>query len=271
MRATSRALLTSPAFLLAIAVLAINDWVLKPAFGNWVTGKLSDFAGVFALPLLWCAFFPTRRRAGFVLTAVGFMLWKSPLVEQALAAWNSVGVWRLSRVVDYTDLVALVALLPAYRIARHYTDPSLGAPLSPGRRVGALASAATAILVFAADTVRPPRYPVPDAPAYEIAASRTDIQNGLTALGFKYWALSADRGHDTRIDTLSFYIRQPPERDVDVTIEVKEAAPTEVTITLLAARAFGPPPNTLALEQAFEKQVVAPLREWAAGHRRQEP
>jgi len=40
-----------------------------------------------------------------------------------------------------------------------------------------------------------------------------------------------------------------------------------VTLTLLAASAFGPPPNTPALVQAFEKQVVAPLRQWVANHR----
>ena len=50
-------------------------------------------------------------------------------------------------------------------------------------------------------------------------------------------------------------------------MEVKEASPAEVTLTLLAARTFGPAPNTSSLEQAFEKQVVAPLRDWVASHR----
>jgi hypothetical protein len=265
MRTSSRAILTSPAFLLALGLLALNDWVLEPAFGNWITGKLSDFAGVFALPLLWCAFFPARRKTGFLLTAVCFMLWKSPLVEQLLAAWNSLGVLHLRRVVDYSDYVALVTLAPAYRIARHYDTGSLGAPpLSPVRRIGALASAFVAVLILAADSVAPPSYPLRDTSAYSIEASRSDVRNGLDALGFQIFNGGRDLG--IHADTLALHIRQPPERDVHITIEVKDAAPSGVSLTLLAARAFGPPPNTSSLVQAFEKQVIAPLREWVASH-----
>jgi len=181
MSRSSRALLTSPAFIIALGVLVVNDWVLKPEFGNWVTGKLSDFAGVLALPLLWCAFFPARRNAGFLATAVAFILWKSPVVDPVLGAWNGLGMWQLHRVVDYTDYIALVALAPAYRIACRYETASLGASLSPARGFGALGSAIAAILILAADTVMPPRYPVPDSSAYEIAASRSDIQSGRCA------------------------------------------------------------------------------------------
>ena len=35
-----------PFFLLAIALLALNDHVLKQRYPGWWTGKLSDFAGV---------------------------------------------------------------------------------------------------------------------------------------------------------------------------------------------------------------------------------
>ena len=267
MRTASRALLTSPAFLLAVGVLAVNDWALKPTFDNWITGKLSDIAGVFALPLLCCAFFPARRKAVFVLVAVAFLLWKSPLVDPALAGWNSLGVWHVRRVVDYTDYIALLVLAPSYRLARHPTASSLGAPVSPARRVGAVLSAAGAVLVFAADSVAPPQYAVPDLASYSVAASRTDVQNGLQALGFGVRNLSRAERRDTRADTLALDIRQPPEREVDISMEVKETSPAEVTLTLLAARTFGPAPNTSSLERAFEKQVVAPLRDWVASHR----
>ena len=36
--------LSSPGFLVALAVLLANDLWWKAAFGNWLTGKLSDFA-----------------------------------------------------------------------------------------------------------------------------------------------------------------------------------------------------------------------------------
>jgi len=47
----TRALLTAPA-ILAIAVLVLNDHVLKARFGGWWTGKLSDVAGLAVFPLL---------------------------------------------------------------------------------------------------------------------------------------------------------------------------------------------------------------------------
>jgi hypothetical protein len=75
----AQAILTSPGFLLASGLLLLNDWVLKPAVGGWWTGKLSDFAGLYAFPLFWCAFFPRRRRTVFATTAVGFLVWKSSL------------------------------------------------------------------------------------------------------------------------------------------------------------------------------------------------
>jgi hypothetical protein len=45
-------LLTHPVPLAALALLAVNDHALKPAFHNAVTGKLSDVALCFFLPIL---------------------------------------------------------------------------------------------------------------------------------------------------------------------------------------------------------------------------
>ena len=63
--ATGRArgvfLLTSPAFIAALTLLILNDWVLKPAFSNWVTGKLSDVAGLVAFAMFGTALLPDRR------------------------------------------------------------------------------------------------------------------------------------------------------------------------------------------------------------------
>lgn len=40
--------LGNPVFLIALFILILNDWVLKHTFNNTLTGKLSDFAGLFA-------------------------------------------------------------------------------------------------------------------------------------------------------------------------------------------------------------------------------
>lgn len=47
--------LLSTAAALSVAVLLVNDHVLKAWLGNTLTGKLSDVAGVFLLPLLTVA------------------------------------------------------------------------------------------------------------------------------------------------------------------------------------------------------------------------
>src|SRR5690349_836978 len=50
--------LLAPAPLVALVVLGINDWILKGSSAPvWLTGKLSDFAGLFAFPFVATAAF----------------------------------------------------------------------------------------------------------------------------------------------------------------------------------------------------------------------
>lgn len=42
--------LAHPAILAALALLALNDFVLRRAWPSWFTGKLGDFAWLFAAP-----------------------------------------------------------------------------------------------------------------------------------------------------------------------------------------------------------------------------
>ncbi|MEO6774614.1 MAG: hypothetical protein ABI467_16645 [Kofleriaceae bacterium] len=52
-----------PVTLAAVVLLLVNDWVLKPRFrGSFVTGKLSDVAGLVFAPVVLSA-------------AIGLMLW----------------------------------------------------------------------------------------------------------------------------------------------------------------------------------------------------
>jgi hypothetical protein len=73
---------------MAVALLILNDWYLKAVFGNTLTGKLSDFAGLTAFTIFWAALLPRWRRTVFIGTAAAFILWKSPLSEGPLTAWN---------------------------------------------------------------------------------------------------------------------------------------------------------------------------------------
>jgi hypothetical protein len=125
--------LLAPLPLAAVAMLATNDWVLKrSSLPGWLTGKLSDVAGIFVFPLivtavvdlvlLGCARARVLPNADFTLrrwklagaiaaTAVGFCVLKA---WPAGSAWLA-GIWAKlagpNRVaVDPSDLLALAVL-----------------------------------------------------------------------------------------------------------------------------------------------------------------
>jgi hypothetical protein len=96
-------------FWLSAALLFCNDFIWKSSFHNAFTGKLSDIAGLSLWVLFWEAWLPMRFRLHlYVLSAVGFAWFKSPLSDTFLMLFN------LERVVDYTDLWALLVFLPLY-------------------------------------------------------------------------------------------------------------------------------------------------------------
>src|SRR5688500_18032602 len=82
MTGASRSALANPAFLAALAVLLINDHVLKGAglLPGWVTGKLSDLAGLIVAPVLAAVVLrarsPRARVLAFALVAIPFALTK---------------------------------------------------------------------------------------------------------------------------------------------------------------------------------------------------
>lgn len=89
----------------------INDHVLKQAYPGFVTGKLSDFAGVFLLAMVLALVFP--RVVACAAAGALFVWWKSPLSDAFIASLP----WDAARVVDWTDLAALVMLPLAYRVS----------------------------------------------------------------------------------------------------------------------------------------------------------
>jgi hypothetical protein len=102
-----------------IGVSLVNEYVLKAAFHNWVTGKLSDFVGVAAFALFWCMLFPQARRLILLGTAVGFAFWKSPAADGLISALNNTLPFSVGRVVDWTDLIALTVLIPIGWLTRN--------------------------------------------------------------------------------------------------------------------------------------------------------
>lgn len=99
-----------------------NDHFWKYQYGNWLTGKLSDFAGLFILPLFLAYLFPRRRKLVALASGLFFLFWKSPLSENAIYFYNQFALVPITRVVDYTDLIALSILPLAHWFILHIND-----------------------------------------------------------------------------------------------------------------------------------------------------
>lgn len=108
-------ILQSSGFVLGLILLLLNDFYFKASFHNWFTGKLSDFAGLFIFPIFWSVLFPKARVIIYWLTALCFIIWKSPLSNSFIEQWNDITfLFTIGRVVDYSDYVALVVLPFSY-------------------------------------------------------------------------------------------------------------------------------------------------------------
>ncbi|MFD2284789.1 hypothetical protein GJU39_12400 [Pedobacter petrophilus] len=110
---SSRDKLLHPIFLLSIILLLTNDFFLKAYFHNELTGKLSDFAGLFAFPFFWSAVFPKRINFIHLSTVIIFLFWKSGHSQPLINFINLFG-FQTFRTVDYTDYIAFISVLASY-------------------------------------------------------------------------------------------------------------------------------------------------------------
>jgi hypothetical protein len=152
----SLACLQHPLTLLSIAILLLNDHVLKVVSPSWVTGKLSDFAGLFFFPFIVAAglslvlskFNLSRQRVGqiaFGLVAVWFVLLKTvPFVNSLTAQFASLFIGAPARLIlDPTDLIALVVLLPAWIIWKYQKNSTISKRAYVSLSIGVVACLAT--------------------------------------------------------------------------------------------------------------------------------
>jgi hypothetical protein len=102
---------------LGLSLLALigNDWLGKAMFANALTGKLSDFAGLFAFPFVFSLLLPRHVKAVHWATALLFVAWKSEAAQPLFDMLNSWGL-PVGRTVDYTDYVALLSVPVSYLI-----------------------------------------------------------------------------------------------------------------------------------------------------------
>jgi hypothetical protein len=116
MKSPSIGLLLHPAFIISLFLLLVNDFFLKAAFHNWFTGKLSDFSGLITFTIFCFALLPYNRKLILLAIALTFIYWKSSFSNSFIFFLNTSCGTPVARVVDYTDLLALLPLSLLIRI-----------------------------------------------------------------------------------------------------------------------------------------------------------
>lgn len=113
--------LAHPVWVLCLALLVLNDHFLKGSglLPGWVTGKLSDLAGLVVAPVLLAAILRARTRLAIAVVhavvGLGFAALELSSSLSAVAGWvyGLAGfAWQSTR--DLTDLLALAVLPLAY-------------------------------------------------------------------------------------------------------------------------------------------------------------
>ncbi|MBN8679959.1 MAG: hypothetical protein J0M29_17150 [Chitinophagales bacterium] len=105
---------SSTGFLLGLSILLLNDFIWKNQYHNWLTGKLSDFSGLFVFALFWTGFFPQYRTITLWGIGLFFIYWKSAYSQPFIDSWNNLLPFSIQRTVDLSDLLALVMLPLAF-------------------------------------------------------------------------------------------------------------------------------------------------------------
>ncbi|MFQ5341335.1 MAG: hypothetical protein ACE5F6_07285 [Anaerolineae bacterium] len=126
----------------------LNDHLFKAIAPSWLTGKISDFAGLFFFPFFLAVLLSvllgrhrrlspmTIGRTAFTITAIWFALAKATPLGHALTVQviSALLGHEIAVELDPTDLIALAALWPAWRlwcaeVARDNRDVPLRASL----------------------------------------------------------------------------------------------------------------------------------------------
>ena len=195
-----------PWVLLSILILLLNDHVLKSSVPSWLTGKLSDFAGLFFFPFLlgviiqgavWLVWRGKARQpkastillAAMLASAVFFAMVKLIPAVNGAASATLTRLFGLPAPIalDPSDLIALLVLVPAWRLWQSLEQPAV--PVAPGKLAyAALALGAAASLASVSDYYRVQRVVVEKSTLYAYITEDT-----YTWLGGGY-AVSTDYG-----------------------------------------------------------------------------
>jgi hypothetical protein len=271
-------LLASPLYAFALGVLLLNDYALKRYWPGFVSGKLSDFAGLFALAVFLLVI--TRTRVSLVALAICFAFWKSPLASGVIQVWNSATGFAIGRIVDLTDLTAL-AVLPFASLFYRTAEPdnvrrnwycTLSCLVSvfaftatsrgPTPQEQAAFHAAVAEFVFSADK-----------PTYSFSLDRRSLYRSLESRGFRVSGSTAIFPNPGKHSTYLIPPRSRPLHDrsgnpellgAKFDVDNSKGGGVILRVTKLSITRAGHSISRADAIRIFESRVVSPLRQSGA-------
>ncbi|WP_188188848.1 hypothetical protein [Nonomuraea sp. SYSU D8015] len=214
-----------------VIVLLVNDHLLKQVWPGFVTGKLSDVAGLVVAPALLALLLWRRADlAATILTGVLFALVKTTETGAEVASH----VWTLvagpSRVLaDPTDLLALPALGLAWWV-RHRTLTS-----ASSARWRIIVAMPLAVLAVTATAAAPPP---PSAASVEVKDGRITVYDDVTGT----WWVSDDRA--------ATWSERTGAASADMIDDTPPAGRTDACVPYQATRCYRLVPGEMAVQQS---------------------
>ncbi|MDA9773437.1 gliding motility-associated C-terminal domain-containing protein [Saprospiraceae bacterium] len=129
---------------------------MKDLFGNWFTGKLSDFAGVIMIPFALKFLWNTKNSTAIFCSMLFFAFWKSPISQTLIEGLSSLSSLHFTRVVDFTDLIAFAVLPFVYWCLNNIEKISIKMPWSKIQKISEFAIMSVSIFAFIATSVEEP-------------------------------------------------------------------------------------------------------------------
>ncbi len=266
-------LLASPIFIAAVGLLLLNDFFLKRGFPCWFTGKLSDFAGLFAFSVMGLILWP--RRVSLFFVASWFVFWKIPLSQPLIDWWNASIGCEIGRTVDYTDLAAIAVVPLAWVFHQRSSKRNFS-------RDWCFVTASISLFAFCATSKAPTpeqmaafhaavaEYTfVEHQPTYALPFNRKELYQRIEGLGF---VVSGSTGLYPDFNKHSAYIlprptpqwRKPREGRTElfeIMFDVDNLPMgVQIRVTKIQVKRGSEPADKNAAVKMFEARVIQPLR-----------
>lgn len=251
------ALFLSPGFLLGLIVLVANDFLFKAAFHNVVTGKLSDFAGLWAFGIFLVALSPKFPRTMLLVSGAIFLFWKSSYSQPLIDIWNTSGLPRIGRVIDATDYIAIIVLPCALPYIK-YRFTLGNTPVTFIRKIASFAAIVFSLVFFTATQFVGDH--VCCGGDYRFKMTKGEFLKKLNLTEITDIRYVEKMSNSEEGDWYSFYLKEKfCGRSVHVNLHIKEHGnETQVSIAYILYNCKEP--NDTFIQQRFEREIIDKIK-----------